>query len=178
MRDQPRESRGLYRRAAISGLVAVVILGGAGSVAALNGERALGAVSQQAGADSAAVVSTVERFHAAISAGDSLSALALLAPDAVVLESGGIETRDEFRARHLAADIEFARAVRSERAPMRVVVRGDAAWAWSTSFATGEVRGRPINSAGAELAVLARRNQEWKIMAIHWSSRSRRPPGS
>ena len=127
--------------------------------------------------DSAAAAATVGRFHAAVVAGDSTLALSFLTPDAVVLESGGIETREEFRSRHLAADIAFAQAVKSERGPMRVTVRGDAAWVSSTSTSTGEDRGRPINSAGAELMVLARTPQGWRIAAIHWSSRTRRPPG-
>lgn len=125
--------------------------------------------------DSAAVVSVVARFHAALSAGDSLLALSLLAPDAVILESGGRETRDEYRAHHLPGDIAFARAVRSERGPVRVVIRGDAAWATSASTTQGEYNGRAINSAGAELMVLTREPNGWLIRAIHWSARARRP---
>lgn len=139
---------------------------------------ALRSATVQGRSDSAGVAATVHRFHAAIVAGDSALALSLLTPDAVVLESGGIETREEFRAHHLPADIAFAQAVKSERGPMRVFVRGDVAWVSSTSTATGEYRGRQVNSAGAELVVLARMGQEWKISAIHWSSRSRRAPGS
>lgn len=177
VRNRPYGSRMLHRVAVVTGLVGAVLFSAAGRVAPSDGVAALGAI-RPGPADSAAIVATVERFHAAVAAGDSSGALALLAPDAVVLESGGVETRDEFRAHHLAADIEFARAVKNERGPMRVVVRGDAAWAWSTSTASGEFRGRPVNSAGAELVVLTRLGQEWKITAIHWSSRSRRQPGS
>jgi ketosteroid isomerase-like protein len=129
----------------------------------------------QAPNDSAAVAATVERFHTAVVAGDSARALSLLTADAVVLESGGMETREEFRSHHLPADIAFAQAVKSERGPMRVVVRGDAAWTTSTSTATGEYRGRQVNSSGAELMVLTRTPQGWRIAAIHWSSRTRRP---
>lgn len=125
--------------------------------------------------DSMAVASVVHRFHAALEAGDSISALALLAPEAVILESGGIETREEYRAHHLPADAAFAGAVRSVRTPPRVIVRGDAAWSTSTSTARGEFRGRAVNSAGAELVVLTRQGDGWTINAIHWSSRSRRP---
>ena len=131
----------------------------------------------QAANDSAAVAATVERFHNAVVAGDSALALSLLTADAVVLESGGMETREQFRSHHLPADIAFAQAVKSERGPMRVVVRADAAWATSTSTASGEYRGRQVNSSGAELIVLARTPQGWRIAAIHWSSRTRRPPG-
>jgi ketosteroid isomerase-like protein len=127
-----------------------------------------------AGSDSAAVATVVERYHRALESGDSVAALALLASDAVILESGGIETREEYRSHHLPADIAFARAVKSVRSPVRAVVRGDVAWATSTSTTQGEFRGRPVDSTGAELMVLTRTTEGWKITAIHWSSRSRR----
>jgi ketosteroid isomerase-like protein len=124
--------------------------------------------------DSAAVVTMVERYHRAMESADSAAALLLLTSDAVILESGGIETREQYRSHHLQADIAFARAVKSERGPIRVVVRGDVAWAASTSTAHGEFRGRAVNSVGAELMALTRTPDGWKISAIHWSSRNRR----
>ena len=130
----------------------------------------------QPGRDSTAVADVVARYHRALANGDSAAALALLAPDAVILESGGMETRAEYRGHHLPADIGFARAVKSVRGAMRVVVQGDAAWATSTSTAQGEYQSRAINSAGAELMVLTRGpDGRWLIRAIHWSSRARRP---
>ena len=125
--------------------------------------------------DSTAVAAIVHAYHRALSTGDSAGALALLASDAVILESGGAESRDEYRSHHLPADIQFAQAVPGQRAPVRVRVVGDVAWAWSTSTTQGEFRGRQINSAGAELMVLHRVQGSWKISAIHWSSRTRRP---
>lgn len=125
--------------------------------------------------DSSAVARVVEQFHRALEAGDSASALSLLAPDAIILESGGVETRQEYRSHHLPGDIAFARAVRSERGPMRVTVQGDAAWGTSTSTTVGSFRDRAINSAGVELMVLTRSEGSWRIRAIHWSSRARRP---
>lgn len=132
------------------------------------------AASAWAQSDSAAIVSVIERFHEALAAGDSTAALALLAPDVTVLESGGVETRDEYRSHHLPGDIAFARAVPRTRAPIRVTIMGDAAWASSTSITQGEFRGRAINSTGAELIVLTRSGGSWLIRAIHWSSRPRR----
>jgi ketosteroid isomerase-like protein len=123
--------------------------------------------------DSADVARAVERFHEALASGDSAAALALLAPGATVLESGGEETVAEYRAHHLPADIEYARAVSGERGPMRVTVRGDVAWASSTSRSRGTFKGRPVDSAGAELMVLTRAADGWRIAAIHWSSRRR-----
>jgi uncharacterized protein (TIGR02246 family) len=123
--------------------------------------------------DSAAVAAVVARFHDALAAGDSAAALALLADDAVVVESGAVETREQYRRHHLPADIGFARAVRSERAPVRVTVRGEAAWTVATSATRGTYRGRPVNADGAEVMVLARTADGWRIAAIHWSSRRR-----
>jgi ketosteroid isomerase-like protein len=126
--------------------------------------------------DSSDVVAVILRFDSLMAAGDSTGLLALLADDAVILESGGMETRAEFRSHHLPADIRFARAVKARQGPITVQVQGDAAWASSTSTVEGEVGGRAINSVSAELMVLSREAGGWKIRAIHWSSRTRRPP--
>ena len=117
----------------------------------------------------------VERFDSLLVAGDSIAALALLAPNAVVLESGGIETREQYRAQHLPADIEFVRAVRATRDPVHAVVRGDVAWTTATSITQGAYHGRAVNVAGAALMVLAREPGGWRIQAIHWSSHARKP---
>ena len=134
-----------------------------------------GATAAPQVADSAAVVSMVSRFHEALERGDSTAALALLGPDAVILESGGAETVAEYRGHHLPADIDFARAIRSVRSSIRVTVQGDLAWVAGTSTTQGDFRGRAVNSAGAELIVLTRTPDGWRIAAIHWSSRRRSP---
>lgn len=124
-----------------------------------------------AAGDSAAVVAVVVKFHAMLAAGDSAAALALLADDAVILESGGTETRAEYRSHHLQSDIRYEQAVKIDRGPVRVRIRGDVAWASSTSAAQGEMNGRAINSRSAELMVLVRSAAGgWTISAIHWSS--------
>jgi len=160
-------------------LVAAAGIGVFGSLGVLSARRVIPddspvvATSAAAG-DSSAVAATVLRFDAALEAGDSAAALALLAEDVQVLESGGIETRDEYRSHHLAADIAFARVLPSQRGPVTVRLRGDVAWATSTSTTQGAYQGRQINSTGAALMVLSRERGGWKIRAIHWSSRSRR----
>jgi ketosteroid isomerase-like protein len=125
---------------------------------------------------SAQIIAIVSEFHAALSTGDSAAALRLLDQDAIVLESGDVETRDEYRAHHLPADIEFARAVPSKRTVLSVTVVGDAGWIASKSENVGRMGTRSINSVGAELIVLRKRDTGWKIAAIHWSSRTRRQP--
>ena len=132
--------------------------------------------SQSVSSDSSAVAAVVDSYHKALSSGDSALALNLLADDATILESGGLETRAEYRSHHLAGDIGFARAVRSVRGPLTVTLNGATAWTSSTSTTQGEFNGRPINSIGAESMVLTRSGTSWRIRSIHWSSRNRRPP--
>lgn len=121
--------------------------------------------------DSAAIADVVGGFHDALASGDSARALALLAPQARILEGGGVETVEEYASGHLPADMAFAAAVPRERGPLQVVVHGDVAWAMSTSVARGTYRDREIDSRGAELVVLSRHEEGWRIEAIHWSSR-------
>ena len=129
------------------------------------------AFAQPAPADAAAVEATVRGFHQALASGDAKGALRLLAADAVILESGDRETRDEYAAHHLSADIEFARAVPMQRGPLQVSVNGNTAWAVSTGTLKGTFQARAIDMAMAELMVLSRTASGWEIRAIHWSSR-------
>jgi ketosteroid isomerase-like protein len=123
-----------------------------------------------------AVAAVVSSFHAALKSGDAAAAARLLAPDAVLLEAGGIETRAEYLANHLPADIEFERVVSSTRAPSRIVVTGDTAWAVTSGEWQGAFQGRPVSFVGVESMVLSRAADGWRIRAIHWSSRNRLPP--
>jgi len=125
--------------------------------------------------DSAAIAAVVGGFHKALTAGDSAAALAFLAEDVTILESGGVETRAEYRSHHLSSDIAFAKAVASTRGPLKVMVDGNTAWTSSTSETRGQYNGRAINSVGAESMVLTRTRGGWKIRSIHWSSRAKRP---
>jgi ketosteroid isomerase-like protein len=145
----------------------------AAGIAALGVLSAATALAQTT--DSAQVARIVESYHSGEASGDSTAMLALLSDDAVIMEAGGIETKAEFRAHHIAADIAFLRGMRVERGSLRVRVRGTAAWVTSTSTMQGESNGRAVNSAGAELMVLTKESTGWKITAIHWSSRQRRP---
>jgi ketosteroid isomerase-like protein len=127
----------------------------------------------QSKTDGAAAEAAVQRFHDALQKGDSVAALDLLADDAIVLESGGRETKTEYRRHHLQHDIAFARAVPSQRGQRTVTVQGDVAWVMSIGAITGEYRDRKIDEQGAELVVLTRSQPGWRIRAIHWSSRPR-----
>ncbi len=159
-----------------AGIFFVAAIGAvAGVSAASSFSPIVGNENVNAHADSIAVAAVVNGFHKALSNADSAAALAALSSDAVILESGGVETRSEYRSHHLSGDIAFAKAVRSERGPLQVTVEGNTAWTRSTSTVEGSFSGRQINSLGAESMVLTRSGGTWKIRSIHWSSRNKRP---
>ena len=143
------------------------------AVAALLLFSAAAGAAENAELDAAAVVSA---FHAALKGNNPAAVMALLAPDAQILESGHSETRAEYEKGHLAADMEFAQAVESTREKVTTRQEGEVTWVTSTSHSTGSFKGREVNSAGAELMVLSKTPDGWHIRAIHWSSHALKKP--
>lgn len=113
----------------------------------------------------------VDAFHAALGTGDQTAASALLADDALIFESGGVErSKAEYASHHLPADAAFASAT------TRTVTRraghaiGDVAWIASEAKTTGTYKDQPINSSSTETMILRRVGEGWRIVHIHWSS--------
>ena len=121
----------------------------------------------------AEVEAIVESFYGAMKAGDAAAAMRVIAPDAVFLESGALETRAEYEANHLPADIAFEKAVAGKRAPLRTTFEGNTAWVIGTTEYEGTFEGKPVNFVSAQLMVLTRDTGKWLIRTVHWSSRRR-----
>ncbi len=121
----------------------------------------------------AEVIAVVESFYDAMRSGNAAGAMRVIAPDATFLESGGLETRAEYEANHLPADIEFEGAVTGKRGPWRVTFEGDTAWMNALTEYEGTFKDAPVNFVSAQLVVLARDSGDWQIRTIHWSSRRR-----
>jgi len=121
-------------------------------------------------ADSAYVVAVIEQFRAALAGGDSAGAMALLAPDAVVLEGGWVETREDYAAGHLTADMAFLAGMTTKIVSRTVTLAGEVAWVSTVSHTDGDYDGRAISNRVAELMILGRGDGGWLIRAIHWSS--------
>lgn len=119
------------------------------------------------------VTAVLESFYGAMKTGDKAAAMRTIAEDAVFLESGKLETRAEYEANHLPADIQFESQVTGKRGPWRVVFQGDTAWAIATTEYEGTFEKAPVNFVSAQLAVVARDAGDWRIRSIHWSSRRR-----
>lgn len=118
-----------------------------------------------------AAAAVVDAFHRSLREGELDAAAALLANDALIYESGGVErSKAEYAAHHLPADAAFSRAtVRTVTAQSG---NADAAMAWiaTQSRTTGSYKGRTIDSGSTETMILRRQAGTWKIVHIHWSS--------
>lgn len=124
--------------------------------------------------DSAGAVAAVVQFHAALQAADSARATSLLAEDAVILESGAIQTRSEYLSHHLAADMKASVGSRAQRTVVRVSLFGNSAIVVSRSVSPPSGADGNTGSEMAELMVVSKSTTGWQIRAVHWSSRRRK----
>lgn len=123
-----------------------------------------------------AAVATVDRFFAALSAGDIDKAAAELDPQVIILESGGAErSAAEYLGGHAKSDAEFLKSAKHQPGHRIARASGDLAWVASDSDMVIQQDGKPVTIASAETMVLRRTDSGWKIVHIHWSSRTRKP---
>jgi ketosteroid isomerase-like protein len=113
------------------------------------------------------VVAIVDAFYGAVKSGDKDAAMRLIAPDAVFVEAGKIETRAQYEANHLPADIEFEKQTKGTRGPARVTFNGTTAWVISTAEYD---EGNPEKYINTQLMVLTHDTGDWRIRSISWSS--------
>jgi len=122
-------------------------------------------------ASARSVASTVDAFHAALRRGDTRSAAALLANDALIFEGGGVErSKAEYASHHLAADAAYTQAVPSILTRRAGDSTGSVAWIASEGRTTGTYKGKAVDRVTAETMVLRRTGRAWRIVHIHWSS--------
>lgn len=135
---------------------------------------AAGLPAQPASQDSKAAAMAVEQFHAALTAGDSARAVALLSKDVLVLESGAVQTRAEYLSHHLGADMKASNGSKAVRSIVQVQLMGEAAYVVSKSITPPTGAEGATGSEMAELMVLSKTPSGWSIRAVHWSSRRKR----
>ena len=134
-----------------------------------------GAFSVAPAAQPAAAI--VDRFHAALSRGDTASAASLLAEDALIFEAGGVERgKAEYASHHLASDAAFAKAVPAARNRRSGHAIGTMAWIATEGRTSGTYNGKPVDRVTAETMVLQKVGRNWKIVHIHWSSAAPKKP--
>ncbi len=112
----------------------------------------------------------VQQFHQALQQGNRDAALAQLAPEVQIFEGGGVErSRDEYKAHHLDADINYLKQISSKLLEQQIEIVGDIAYAVSRSQQQGEIKGKKIDRTGVESLVLRNIKGQWQIVLVHWS---------
>lgn len=132
------------------------------------------AKAQTTRADSAGAVAAVQRFHDALTAGDSAGAVSMLAPDVMIVESGNIQTRLDYLGGHLGADMNASKGSKGVRTVVRATVVGDVAYVVSRTLTPPTGAEGSTGSEMAELMVVTKGTSGWMLRAVHWSSRRRR----
>ena len=121
--------------------------------------------------DEADVQAAIESFYAAMKKGDSKAAMAMIAPDAMFVESGRLETRQQYEESHLPSDIDFEKQITGRRSSWQITINGDTAWGIASTTYKGPVDGADVSFVSTQLAVVTRgEDGKWLIRSIHWSS--------
>jgi ketosteroid isomerase-like protein len=103
--------------------------------------------------------------------GDSKAAMAMIAPDAMFVESGRLETRQQYEESHLPSDIDFEKQITGRRSSWQITINGDTAWGIASTTYKGPVDGADVSFVSTQLAVVTRgEDGKWLIRSIHWSS--------
>jgi ketosteroid isomerase-like protein len=118
---------------------------------------------------------TVDAFHAALHEGKADAALALLATNVSIFETGFVEqSRDAYRGAHLDADLDFARKTQFAVVERNLMWLGaSAACVMSRTTTKGDFQGHPVDLIGTETMLLQKAGDGWVISHIHWSAHPR-----
>lgn len=119
------------------------------------------------------VIKTLDAFHQAIIDNDSQAAQNLLSESVRILEGGNIETKDEYLSHHFHSDGKYLSAMKREVESRNVTIEGNTAWVSTQTHTWGTYNDRKLDLNSLELAVLKKEGKNWKITALHWSSRSK-----
>lgn len=133
------------------------------------------ASSPKAFAEAQAAVDTVDRFSAALKAGDLKTVESLLDPEVLILESGGAErNRQEYLSHHATSDAQFLKDAQIRLLNRTAKRNDDLAWVGSESEIDTREDGKPFALLSTETMVLKVVGGHWRIVHIHWSSRPKR----
>jgi len=114
----------------------------------------------------------VDEYHAAVASGNTVRALALLAPSVRIYESGYVEqSKEEYAGHHLPADVAFAKNASRKVVKSSERIAGDLAVVLQETETQGTHNGAPVRMFGTETAVLERTGDAWVVTHFHWSSR-------
>jgi ketosteroid isomerase-like protein len=130
-----------------------------------------GTVMAQTNQKETKVLEALDNFKTAIVDNDSDAASNVMADDVLILEGSGMETKKEYLSHHFHSDGKFLSAMDREILTQKISIEGNTAWVSTVSSMKGTYSEREIDLTSLELAVLKKEGSDWKITAIHWSSR-------
>lgn len=130
------------------------------------------AMPMTAGLDPATdVTAVVDQFGTALKAGNTAVLARLLDERVLILESGSAErSRDEYLGHHAISDAKFLSGATIRTKQRTALLNGDTAWVGSES----EISSGSKVLLSTETMVLQRKDAQWKIVHIHWSSRPKK----
>ena len=125
--------------------------------------------------DALPAVEIVDQFGKALASGDLKTVGDLLDPAVLILESGGAErSRDEYLGHHAIADAAFLKGAHQQIKRRIARISGETTWVGTESELHATKDGKATTTLSTETMVLNRTPQGWRIVHIHWSSRTKR----
>lgn len=120
-------------------------------------------------------VEIVDQFDKALASGDLKTVGNLLDPAVLILESGSAErSREEYLGHHAIADAAFLKGAHQQIKRRIARISGEMAWVGTESELHATKDGKATTTLSTETMVLKRTPQGWRIVHIHWSSRTKR----
>lgn len=122
-----------------------------------------------------AAVAVVEQFSAALRTADFTRLGELLAEDALIFESGGVErSREAYLGHHAISDAQFLKAAHVQVKQRVARVDGLYAWVGTESELHVTDDGKALTVFSTETMLLKKTGADWRIVHIHWSSRTKK----
>ena len=123
------------------------------------------------------VRAAVERYNAALIAGDLSALKTLLAPDIVLYEHSvrNIGLEDVWE-NHLRPEVEGFKNTKAAFTDVRVWMDGDVALVTRQYSIQAVMNGKPIDARGNETMGWRRSAKGWQVVHIHYSHPCPRPP--
>lgn len=120
-------------------------------------------------------VKQVDAFSKVLAAADLDRVKSLLAPEAIILESGGVErSREEYLDHHAKSDAAFLGGAHVSVLSRTARVDGNLAWVATESEIHTSKDSKPLTLLSTETMILSDRSGDWQIVHIHWSSRPKK----
>jgi mono/diheme cytochrome c family protein/ketosteroid isomerase-like protein len=118
-------------------------------------------------------VGVAQALHDALSDGDAARVQGLLDSRVMIMEGGNVErSLEEYAGHHLPADLKFMKGVTYKLERQTGDSSGDLAWVASEATLAGSSDGKPVALISTETLVLKNVAGRWKVVHIHWSSKS------